>query len=611
MKRTTSPDLDFIGCEAAGTIPGLLTCRAERSPNAVAFSEFDDGKWRYVTWREMERIVTRYRVALDQAGMETGDRVAILLRNCIDWIAFDIAAMANGLMTVPLYLQDSEVNIDFVLSNCGVRLCLVESVQRLEALKPALKSGDALRQIWLRGNGEAHEQVCGSKVRRLGEVLDLAEGDPGPIRCAPKDIATIIHTSGTTGRPKGAMLSHYALLWDAEAVAENIPPLTSDVFLSLLPLSHAFERTMSYHLAMMGGSRVVFARAIETLKQDISEVRPTILVAVPRLYERFYEAIVQEASQSPLKSWLVRMTVAIGWRRFEASRGRMKMFSQMPGLLFWPLLERLVARPILQAFGGRLRVAASGGAQLSTEVSQFLIGVGLPLVEGYGLTEAAPVVSGTTFEDNLPGSAGKPLRGIETRFTAKGELLIRSPSLMQGYWNDPKGTASAIDEEGWLHTGDTAEFREDHLFITGRLKDVIVLSTGKKAAAPEIEAAIEADPLFEQCCALGNNRPFVSAILVLNRDHWAGYAERQGLDPDFPDAQAANAAIMARVAQLLGDQPEYAQVRAVHSQVQPWTVEDGTLTPTLKIKRYVIEERYRNKIEALYAQQSSRRSSDG
>ncbi|MEW9921960.1 long-chain fatty acid--CoA ligase [Marimonas sp. MJW-29] len=611
MKRTTTPDLDFIGCEAAGTIPGLLTCRAERSPNAVAYSEFEDGTWRDVTWSEMERIVARYRVALDQAGMEEGDRVAILLRNCIDWIAFDIAAMANGLMTVPLYLQDSEANIDFILSNCGVRLCLVESVQRLEALKPALESSGALRQIWVRGNGEVHEQVRGRKVHRLGEVLDLAEGDAGPIRCAPKDIATIIHTSGTTGRPKGAMLSNFALLWDAEAVAVNIPPLTNDVFLSLLPLSHAFERTMSYHLAMMGGSRVVFARAIETLKEDISEVRPTILVAVPRLYERFYEAIVQEASESPLKSWLVRMTVAIGWRRFEASRGRGNMFSQMPGLLFWPLLERLVARPILQAFGGRLRVAASGGAQLSTEVSQFLIGVGLPLVEGYGLTEAAPVVSGTTFEDNLPGSAGKPLRGIETRFTAEGELLIRSPSLMQGYWNDPKGTSSAIDEEGWLHSGDTAEFREDHLFITGRLKDVIVLSTGKKAAAPEIEAAIEADPLFEQCCPIGNNRPFVSAILVLNRDHWAGYAERQGLDPDFPNAQAANAAIMARLAQLLRDQPEYVQIRAVHTQVQPWTVEDGTLTPTLKIKRYVIEERYRNEIEALYAQQSSRRSSDG
>ncbi|NEK24859.1 AMP-binding protein [Sulfitobacter sp. JBTF-M27] len=475
----------------------------------MAYSEFDDGKWRNVTWREMERIVTRYRVALDQAGMKDGDRVAILLPNCIDWIAFDIAAMANGLITVPLYLQDSEANIDFVLSNCGARLCLVESVQRLEALKPALAGGGTLSQIWLRRNGEAQGQVYGRKVRSLGEVLDLAEDDPGPIRCAPKDIATIIHTSGTTGRPKGAMLSHHALLWDAEAVAENVPPLTSDVFLSLLPISHAFERTMSYHLAMMGGSRVVFARAIETLKQDISEVRPTILVAVPRLYERLYEAILHEASQSSLKSWLVKMTVAIGWRRFEARRGRVNMFSQMPSLLFWPLLERLVARPILQAFGGRLRVAASGGAQLSTEVSQFLIGLGLPLVEGYGLTEAAPVVSGTTFEDNLPGSVGKPLRGIETRLTAEGELLIRTPALMQGYWNDPKGTASAIDEEGWLHSGDTAEFREDHLFITGRLKDVIVLSTGKKAAATEIEAAIQADPLFEQCCALGDNRPFV------------------------------------------------------------------------------------------------------
>ena len=307
MERNKSPDLDFVGCEAAGTIPGLLISRAERTPNAAAYSEFSNGTWRDVTWHEMERIVNRYRVALDQAGMENGDRVAILLPNCIDWIAFDIAAVANGLITVPLFLQDSETNIEFVLSNCGVRLCLAESAQRLEALKANLECGGALNQIWLRGNSEAHEQVCGNTVRRLGEVLDLAEGDPGSIRCAPKDIATIIHTSGTTGKPKGAMLSHHALLWDAEAVAENVPPLTSDVFLSLLPLSHAFERTMSYHLAMMGGSKVVFARAIESLKQDVSEVKPTILVAVPRLYERFYEAIIYETSRSLLKLSLIHI----------------------------------------------------------------------------------------------------------------------------------------------------------------------------------------------------------------------------------------------------------------------------------------------------------------
>ena len=611
MERSASQNIDLIGCEAAGTIPGLLICRTERTPNAVAYSEFDNGAWRDVTWREMERVVARYRSALDEAGMAHGDRVAILLPNCVDWVAFDIAAMANGLITVPLYLHDSATNISFILSNSGARLCLVESVQRWEALRPTLKSGSTLSQIWLRRNSGTHKPGGRIKVRRLVEVLDAAGGDPGSNRCAAQDIATVIHTSGTTGRPKGAMLTHHALLWDAEAVAENIPPLTGDIFLSLLPLAHAFERTMSYHLAMMGGSKVVFARAIETLRQDISEVRPTILVAVPRLYERLYEAIVHEAAQNPIKRWLLQKAAAIGWQRFTARQGRATTLRPITRLLFWPLLEFLVARPVLQAFGGRLRVAVSGGAPLSTEVSHFLTGLGVPLVEGYGLTEAAPVITGTTLEDNMPGSVGKPLRDIETRFSAEGELLVRSPSLMQGYWNDPELTAAAIDEDGWLHTGDIAEFRENHLFITGRLKDLIVLSTGKKVAAIGVEAAIEADPLFEKCCALGNNRAFVVAVLVLNCNHWTAFAQRNGLDPNVPNAPDANAAILARVALALRDQPPFAQVRAVHSQLQPWTVEDGSLTPTLKIKRHVIEERYQPEIEAFEGQQMLRRRPEG
>lgn len=602
---------DIIGCEAAGTIPGLMLHRAGRTPDAVGYSEFDAGGWRDVTWREMTRTVARYRAALDRAGMARGDRVAILLPNCIDWIAFDIAAMANGLITVPLYLHDSARNIRFILTNSGTRLCLIDGTDRWQALALELENGTGLSQVWLRRGGKAPPPVGGIETHDLAEVLQDAESDPGPVRCKAQDIATLIHTSGTTGRPKGVMLTHHALLWNAEAVTEFIPPLTSDIFLSLLPMAHAFERSMSYHLAMMGGSRVVFARAIETLRQDLLEVRPTILIAVPRLYERLYEAILSKAGKNPLKSWLARRAAQIGWRRFEAARGRASPLGPISRFLLWPLLERLVGRPVLQAFGGRLRVAVSGGAPLSTTVSHFLIGLGLPLVEGYGLTEAAPVVTATTLEDNAPGSVGRPLRGVETRFSAEGELLVRSPSLMQGYWQDPERSAAAIDDDGWLHTGDIAEFREDHLFITGRLKDLIVLSTGKKVAAAGVEAAIEADPLFEQCCAFGNNRAFVAAVVVLCRERWVAFAKRNGLVANDPNAPAAIAAILVRITQTMRDQPPFAQVRAVHVLLQPWTVEDGSVTPALKIKRHVIEERYQTEIEALYSQHALQRRSEG
>lgn len=608
MKQSASTDIDIIGCDRAGTIPMLMQRRVAKSPDAVAFAEFDSTGRRDISWSDLSEIVNRYRTALDDADLARGDRVAILLPNCIDWIAFDIAAMANGLITVPLYLHDSTANIGFILAHTGVRLCLIDNPQRWARLAPSLEGLPALDAVWLRSGDDAAVPRAGAvEIRSLARILARADGDPGPLRSGPQDTATIISTSGTTGQPKGVKLSHHALLWDAEAVTEFIPPRTSDVFLSLLPLAHAFERSMGYHLAMMGGSCVVFARSIDTLRRDLLLVQPTILIAVPRLYERLSDAILKKAARSPIKKRLVDKAATVGWRLFEARHGRADPPGPVMRWLVWPMLDRFVARPVRQAFGGRLRVAVSGGAPLSTEVSQFLIGLGLPLVEGYGLTEAAPVVTATTLEDNMPGSVGRPLHGVETRITGEGELLIRSPALMQGYWQDPDRSAEAIDDDGWLHTGDIAAFHEGNLFITGRLKDLIVLSTGKNVAAAGVEAAIEADPLFEQCCAFGNAHAFVVALVVLGHDPWAGLARQDGLDADAPNSAAATAVLLPRIRRAMRDLPRFAQVRAVHAVLQPWTVEDGSLTPTLKIKRHVIEDRYRAEIAGLYEQRGSGR----
>ena len=608
MVRSSSPDIDIISCSVAGTIPGLMLRRAERLPNAVAYSEFGKGgAWRDVTWQEMAKTVARYRIALVLAGMVRGDRVAVLLANCIDWIAFDIAAMANGLITVPLYLHDSAANIRFILTNSGARLCLIDSTERWNKLAPVIARGGSLTEVWTRSGDQAPDNQHGIDIRRLADVLSDAEGDSGPLRCAAQDIATLIYTSGTTGLPKGAMLSHHALLWNAEAVTEFIPPLTSDVFLSLLPLAHAFERTLSYHMAMMGGSRVVFARSIETLRQDLVDVQPTILVAVPRLYERIHETIQNKVTQSAAKRRLVDWAAEIGWQHFEARHGRAKPPAAITRFLVWPLLGRLVAGPVLRAFGGHVRVAISGGAPLPTNVSHFLIGLGLPLVEGYGLTEAAPVVTATTLEDNAPGSVGRLLPGVAARLGHGGELLVKSPSLMQGYWQDPERSAAAIDGDGWLHTGDIAEFRANRVYIVGRLKELIVLSTGKKVVSANIEAAITADPLFEQCCVFGNNRAALVAVVVLGRDCWEAFAKLHHLDLDDPNKPTATAAILTRIMEATHDQPPFAQVRAVHALLQPWTADDGSLTPTLKIKRKVIEDRYQTEIEELYARQAARR----
>ncbi|WP_212524593.1 long-chain fatty acid--CoA ligase [Actibacterium sp. MT2.3-13A] len=611
MQTASPPDIDLIGCAEARTIPGLFFRRAARDPERVAYAGFRDGRWVEFTWGQIARRVARLRAALDDAGLRVGERVALWLPNGPDWVAFDIAAAANGLITVPLYFHDSPENAGFILAGAGARLCVVESGAQWRALAPHLSGCDALGDVWLRAGGEDAAPGRAPRVSALSAVLGEGEVSPDDIRCGPQDIATIIYTSGTTGRPKGAMLSHHALLWNAEAVTRFVPPLKSDVFLSLLPLAHAFERTMGYHLAMMGGARVAYARGLDCLREDMLTVRPTVLIAVPRLYERLYEAILQTAAVNPVKRRLAAAAADLGWRIFEAGQGRGARPGPVARHLLWPLLERLVARPVQAAFGGRLRVAVSGGAQLSTEVSRFLIGLGVPLIEGYGLTEAAPVVTAASFEDNAPGSVGRPLHGVALRLDAQGELQVRTPAMMAGYWNDPQQTAAAITGDGWLRTGDIAEIRQGRVYIRGRLKEVIVLSTAKKVAPVEVEAAIERVPLVDQACVVGNGRASLVAIVVLNASAWAELAAETGLDPRDPNHPAAAGAILARIAPATAGLAPHARVRGVHVAPAPWTVGDGTLTPTLKIRRQEIEARHRPEIDALYERLAARRNGAG
>ena len=277
---------DLISRDEAGTLPGLFAKRVERSADVVAYCEHRGGSWKEQTWREMAERVACLRGALAKSGLRQGDRVAVLLPNGTDWVAFDLAATANGLITVPLYTNDSPDNTAYVLANSGARLCLIDSAARWSAIAPLVAANGALEHVWVR---EGLERVTvlprgRSRLSTLGGALAQCEPDFGPLRCAPDDVATIIYTSGTTGRPKGAMLTHSALLWNAGANSKLIPPLASDVYFSILPLAHAYERTLGYYLPMMAGSRVVYARSVEQLREDLKTIRPTVLVAVPRLY---------------------------------------------------------------------------------------------------------------------------------------------------------------------------------------------------------------------------------------------------------------------------------------------------------------------------------------
>lgn len=602
---------DIISYEEAGTLPGLFAKRVDRSPDEVAYCEYRDGRWEEQTWRDMEQRISCLRGAMASSGLRPGDRAAVLLPNGTDWIAFDLAATANGLITVPLYTNDSPESVAFMLADSGARLCLIDTAARWSTLAPLVEANKALEHVWVRErlDGVPVSPQDHPRLSTLLGVLAESQSDTSTLRCVPQDVATIIYTSGTTGRPKGVMLTHSAILWNAEANSKVIPPLPSDIFLSILPLAHAYERTLGYYLPMMAGSRVVYARSVERLREDLATIRPTVLVAVPRLYERVYEAVQREAEASPLKRRIIALAASLGWELHESRHNRGLAPGFIASGMLWPLLERFVARKVLAAFGGRIRVAMSGGAALQTKVAQFFVGIGLPLIEGYGLTEAGPVVTSTGIKDSLPGSAGRPLYGLEVRLSEQSELIVRSPAVMLGYWQNERATAEALSPDGWLSTGDLAEIRNGSIFITSRLKEIIVLSTGEHVPPSAVEAAIQNDPLFEQVCVIGDQRPCVVAILVLNSEGWLLLARDLAIDPTDPNVPVATDAILLRISTQMRSLPPVWQVRAILATTTPWAIGDGSLTPTLKVKRRVIEKRFKKQIDALYGRVAQQRQS--
>lgn len=328
--------------------------------------------------------------------------------------------------------------------------------------------------------------------------------------------------------------------------------------------------------------------------------RPTVFLSVPRIYERAYDAILATAASKPLKALLLSLTRRLGWRRFEAGQRR----AVPPGLvanLVWPLLEKYVARPIIEAFGGRLRVAVTGGASMPEEVAAFFVAVGVPIITGYGLTEAGPVVTANSIEDNLPASVGRPLVGVDISLSTEGELLVRSPAVMSGYWKDKALTRKTVDAEDWIHTGDVAEIENGRLFIKGRLNEILALSTGEKVNANLIETEIRRDKLIDQVLLVGEGKPFLVAVCVLNAGSWRMLAQEIGVDPNSPNSPAAVGNILRRIGHRLKDYPKHAQVRAIHLSHQPWTVECGLMTPTLKVKRGEAEKVFHSEILELYS----------
>jgi long-chain acyl-CoA synthetase len=589
-----------IAVEDALTLDGLFRERVKRTPELCAYRHFDTATsaWHSLTWAQMNARVGRWQAAFQRDGLVAGDRIAIMLRNCPEWVMCDIAALGLGLVVVPLYTQDRPDNIAYVLNNAGCKALLFEGPEQWNALAPVHDQLAALVRVLA-----VKPFPDGDRDARLQSTAEWLGDSPADTRHVPTDggaLATIVYTSGTTGRPKGVMLSHRNILTNAHACLTGVMATThDDVFLSFLPLSHMFERTCGYYLTMMAGSTTAYARSIQQLGDDLQTIRPTVLVSVPRIYERVWGAIrAKLESGPPSTKKLFAFAVDVGYARFEHEQGR---GAWTPSFLLWPLLERLVARKVLARLGGRLRAALSGGAALPPEISRVFIGLGVPVLQGYGMTELSPVACANCPHDNVPLSVGRPIHDVQVKLGASNALFVKGPNVMLGYWGNPEATKQILADDDWLNTGDTARIDEQgHVFITGRLKEIIVMSNGEKIPPIDVESAIAGDPLFEQVILLGEAKPFLCVVAVLNADKWRALAAATGLASTDIGSKQAHDIVVKRIGDQLKAFPGYAQVRRAVVTLDPWTVENGLMTPTLKVKRAKVLEKFDAEIDAMY-----------
>jgi long-chain acyl-CoA synthetase len=473
---------------------------------------------------------------------------------------------------VPLYVDDNAENVTWCAGNAEARLAIVENVRLARGLRKAGGDSGAFAPMVVLHVEEALTADDGAVA--VGEFLPPTGGMPEVKGLPDATLATICYTSGTSGRPKGVMLSHGNIIADVESCRETKMARQSDTFLSILPLSHMFERTGGYYLPLSIGAKVVYARSVAQIADDLAEQAPTAMFAVPRIFEKFLARVNQSLASSPAKRWLFDQCVARGWR---VEHGHASWFDTVATAV----LRSLVAKPIFARLGGRMRLTVVGGAALDPALAHTFIGLGLAMLQGYGMTEASPVISVNLIDDNDPDSVGPPLPGIEIKLAQSGELLARGGNVMLGYWRNPDATRESIDGDGWLHTGDVAEIRDRRIYIRGRVKDILVMSNGEKLPPQDVEFALLHDPVFEQVMLVGEGRPFLTLLAVTKET----------------DEQS----LLKRANDQLKSFPRWVRIRRVIPMVDPWSIENGLLTPTLKLKRPLVLARFKEAVETVYA----------
>lgn len=593
------------------TLDQFIPARTAVAPHTEALRQFDrrSNTWERISYRDLSERIMVWRRAFAKLGLERGDRVAILLPNGVDSVCCDQAVLANGYVPVPLHAIDTAGSSAYIIADSEAKVLVTTRQNRWDSIYLAHTVMPKLKEVIFTEESAPEHRNDGVRHWDLENWLatghDVTELPEGP---QEDDLAAIVYTSGTTGRPKGVMLTHKNVVSNVVNTLKTVLPAPGSVFLSFLPVSHTFERQCGYYLALGMGCTIVYTRSIQQLAEDFRIVRPNVIISVPRIYERIYAKVQAKlARESAFVRFMFNWAVEVGWRRFCKRFGMPveKTSTSWLDPVIWPVLDRLVSRTLLDQFGGQVQIAISGGAALSSKIAKVFCGLGLVITQGYGMTESSPIIAGNSTSYNHPHTVGKPLPSTQVRLGADNEIQVKSDSIMKGYWNRPQDTKDAFTEDGWFKTGDVGEFDDEgYLRIVGRIKEIIVTSTGEKVPPADLEQAIEIDPLFEQSYVIGENRPFISTIIVLNKEEWKKLATTLNLDPNDPESLHATVtrnAVLKRIKAAAKDFPQYALPRNAWLTLDPWTIDNELLTPTLKLKRKALAQKYAPQIQTLYA----------
>ncbi|HEK86489.1 MAG TPA: long-chain fatty acid--CoA ligase [Candidatus Aminicenantes bacterium] len=587
------------------TLAQILLNTEKNFANKALMLVKKEGQYQPISTRDFARRVRNISSGLKSLSLKKGDKLIILSENRPEWVMVDLAAICQGAITVPIYTSLTPEQIKYIVNDSEARFLVCSNLELWEKIDRIKNELPLVEKYIMMESQPAAGVLSLEEIEKDGELFNQHHPDDFDriaLSLRPDDLATIIYTSGTTGVPKGAMLTHDNLVSNVKALRSIIPFTDKDTALSFLPLSHVLERMCTYAWIYVGAT-IAYAESVDTVAENLVEAKPTIMVSVPRLFDKFYSRVIDNVlSSSRLEKRIFFWALKVGKKYARKKLSQEKISSYLKAK--YSLAYKLVFSKIVERTGGRVRFFVSGGAPLSKEIAEFFYALGLLIIEGYGLTETSPVIAVNTLNEFRFGTVGKILPGVEVKFAPDGEIWVRGPNVMKGYFKKEEETREAF-EEGWFKTGDIGYLDKDgYLVITDRKKDIIVTAGGKNVAPQPIENTVKTSPYIANAVVVGSGRKFVSALIVPDFDKLEKYAQEQGINfTDHHDLLAKPEIYdfyMKEIDRLTPHLASYEKIKKITLLEKDFEIEAGEMTPTLKVRRKIVEEKYKPLIDQMY-----------